>query len=198
MVDSSWDNSGLPPEKKPMGTGMKWLLGCGIAFLVVTGTCVGGGLILGRMIKKDPKGFEARMEAFGKGLVQKDWDRFRGLVDQLQTDEGAQALYRANPDLQQEHPTEAIFVEAVRGWRPKLRPLPPEVPEGRRHRRHHREEPSKDPTPAELGQADATEPAPSLEINKIFGKTIIRYRYPGGPRLSATFDGERIKGLVVD
>lgn len=193
MVDNSWDNSGLPAEKKRMGTGTKVVLGCGITVLVLMGTCVGGGLFLGRMIKKDPKGFEARMEAFGKGLMQKDWDRFRGTVDQLQTDEGAQALYRANPGLQQEHPTEAQFMETVRGWRPKLKPLPPEVPEGRRHRRHPKEE-----TMPEAPPMEPSEPAPSLEINKIFGKTIVRYRYPGGPRLSATFDGERIKRLVVD
>jgi len=197
MVDNPWDNSGLPPEKKGMGTGMKVLLGCGITLLIVMGACVGGGLILGRMIKKDPKGFEARMEAFGKGLVQKDWDHFRNLVDQLQTDEGTLAVYRANPGLQQEHSTEAQFLEAARGWRPKLKPLPSEIPEGRRHRRH-RQEPSAGPEPAEPPPVDGAEQTPSFEINKVFGTTIIRYRYAGGPRISATFDGERIKRLVVD
>jgi hypothetical protein len=194
MVDSSWDNSGLPPQKKGLGTGMKVLMGCGIAALVALVTCIAGGAILGNMIKKDPKAFEKRVEGFAKGLVQVDWERFRTLVDQLRTDEGARALYRANPGLHQAHPTEDQFLQAAHAWRPRLGPLPAEAPVGNhRHRHRSEDEPATENAPA-------AEPSrePSVNITKVFGTTKIQCRYPGGALVSATLDGGGVQRIEVE
>jgi hypothetical protein len=195
MVDSSWDNSGQPVEKKKTSTGMKVLMGCGIAVLVALVTCGVGGAILGNMIRKDPKAFEARMEGFAKGMIQKDWQRMRALVDQLQTDEGAKAVYRAHAGLRQAHPSEDQFLQAVRAWRPRLTPLPEEAPVGEHRRRHrHRQE---EPTP-EDSAADSARKDLSVDIQKVFGTTTIRCRYPDGTRFSATFDGDRIQNIEAE
>ena len=194
MVDASWDNSGLPPQKKGLGTGMKVLMGCGIAALVALVTCAVGGAILGNLIKKNPKAFEKRVEGFAKGMVQKEWERFRTLVDQLQTDDGARALYRANPGLHQAHPTEDQFLQAARAWRPRLGPLPAEAPMGN-HRHRHR---SEDESAPENDAAAEPSREPSVNITKVFGTTRIQCRYPGGPLVSATFDGERVQRIEVE
>ena len=194
MVDASWDNSGLPPQKKGLGTGMKVLMGCGIAALAALVTCAVGGAILGNMIKKDPKAFEKRVEGFAKGLIQKDWERFRTLLDQLQTDDGARALYRANPSLHEAHPTEDQFLQAARSWRPRLGPLPVEAPVGKRHHRDH------DRAVNDATQEDASESAkdPTVNISKVFGTTVIQCRFPAGALISVTFDGERVQRIEVE
>jgi hypothetical protein len=191
MADSSWDNSSQPTRKLGLGTGMKVLMGCGIATLAGLLTCAVGGAVLGNFIKKDPKAFEQRVEGFAQGLVQKDWERFRTLVDQLRTDDDARTLYRANPDLHRAWATEDQFLQAARTWRPRLGPLPAEAPVGR-HRHGGSQE---DATPeAPSGSADM----PSVSINKVFGTSTIRCRYPGGTRVSATFAGERVRAIEVD
>jgi len=196
VVDASWDNSGLSPQKKGFGTGMKVLMGCGIAALLALATCAIGGAVLGNWIKKDPKAFETRMEGFAKGLVQKDWERFRILADQLQTDDGARMVYQANPSLHQAHPSEDQFLQEVRTWRPKWTPLPVEAPVGKHRRRHHnRQEDGPEP---EGPPATETTQDPSVDIQKIFGTTKIGCRYPSGARLSATFDGERIQRIEME
>jgi hypothetical protein len=196
MVDGSWDNSGLPPQKKGLGTGMKVLMGCGIAVLLAVVTCAVGGAVLGNYIKKDPKAFELRMEGFAKGLVQKDWERFRALVDQLQTDEGARAVYHANPGLHQSQSTEEQFLQGVRAWRPRLAPLPAEAPVGK-HRRHHQDRDQAEEASPEAPAAE-TPRQPSVDIQKIFGTTKIRCTYPNGTSLAVTFDGERVKSIEVE
>ena len=195
MVDASWDNSGQPPPKKGLGTGMKVLLGCGIAALLAVVTCAVGGAVLGNYIKKDPKAFELRVEGFAKGLVQKDWERFRALVDQLQTEDGARAVYHANPGLHQAHATEELFLQAVRAWRPRLAPLPAEVPVSRHRRRRHRQE--EEPAPEEAPAAEGSKRL-SVDLQKVFGNTRIRCTYPDGLRLAVAFDGERIRNLSVE
>lgn len=191
MVDSSWDNSGLPPQKQGLGRGMKVLMGCGIAALLALLTCTIGGAILSNMIKKDPKGFETRVEGFAKGFVQKDWDRFRALVDQLQTDDGARLVYRANPALHEGHPSEDQFLQTVRAWRPRLTPLPVAAPVGKQsHRRQGQDEPD--------GPKDGPARDLSVDITKVFGTTTIACRYPGGARLSVTFDGDRVERIGLD
>jgi hypothetical protein len=193
MVDSSWDNSGRPAPKKGISTGMKVLTGCGIALLLVLVTCVVGGAVLGTYIRKDPRAFEARIEGFAQGFVQRDWERFRNLMEQLRTDEGVRTVYRANPGLRQAQGTEEQFLQSVRAWRPRLGPLPQEAPVGghRRHRRG-RNQPEEAP-PA----SDAPGP-PSVDMQKIFGTTRIRCTYPDGTRFSATFDGSLIKSLEME
>jgi hypothetical protein len=196
MVDASWDNSGLPPRKKGFGTGMKVLMGCGIATLIGLTTCAIGGAILGNMIKKDPKAFERRMEGFARGLVQKDWEHLRALVDQLQTDDGAREAYRANPGLRQGHPSEEAFLQAVRGWRPRLTPLPEAAPMGKH--RHGPGERQEDEPSREDRAGTETQKAPAMDIQKIFGTTRIRCRYPDGTVLSMTLEGERVQRLDVE
>jgi hypothetical protein len=193
MVDSSWDNSGLPPAKKGLGTGMRVLLGCGIALLLLLVTCAIGAAVLGNYIKKDPKAFETRVEGFANSLIQKDWERFRTLVDQLQTDEGARALYRANPGLGQAQASEELFLQAVRAWRPRLGPLPAEMPVGR----HHRHRRDRDQAVEEAPTVE-TPKQPSVDLQKIFGTTRIRCTYPNGTSLAVTFEGERIKSIEVE
>ena len=170
MADSSWDNSGLPVERKGMGTGMKVALGCGIAALLLFVTCVAGGALLGRYVKKDPEGFERKMEAWAQGLVQEDWDRVRSVVDRLQTEEGARGLYRENPRLAGRHPTETAFLAEVQAWRPHLKPLAPDA----------------------LAREDR-----ALGINKSFGTTRIRYTYPDGTRLGVTLENGALAALEV-
>lgn len=192
MADSSWDNGGVSPKKQGLGTGMKVLLGCGVALLLGIVTCTVGGLVLGRMIKKDPDAFERRVEGWAKGLIQKDWDRLRSLVDQLQTDEGAKTVYGSNPDLRQTHPAEESFLNLVRGWRARLSPLPVDIPE-EGHRHHAR---SKEPADDKL----TPEPAKthSVNVNKLLGTTTIVCRYPDGTRLEVTFRGDRIGRIEVE
>jgi len=195
MVDASWDNSGFPPEKKRLGTGMKVLMGCGITALILLATCGIGVAVLRNLIKKDPKGFEQRVEGFAQGLIQKDWERLRALVTQLQTDEGTREVYRANPGLRQAHPTEDQFLQAVRAWRPRLAPLPAEVPVSRHRRRRHRQE--EEPAPEEAPAAEGSKRL-SVDLQKVFGNTRIRCTYPDGLRLAVAFDGERIRNLSVE
>lgn len=114
MADSNWDNSGLPAPKKGLGTGAKIAIGCGVALLLALGGCaafVGGiaGLV-------------------GKQMQAQEWPALRAVVTQLETDEGARAVYAAHPRLAVDHPSEAAWLAAVQGWRPKLEPLPAEPP----------------------------------------------------------------------
>jgi hypothetical protein len=186
MAQSSWDNDGVVPGKKRLGTGMKVLLGCGVAFLILVTTCMVGGFALSNMIKKDPKAFESRVENWAKGMIQKDWDRLRGLVDQLQTDEGARAVYRSNPDLRQAHPSEEEFLKVVQGWRAQLTPLPVEVPLEVDHR-HRRESGAKE-----------TRKRHFVTLNKTFGTTHITCRYPDGTHLAVDFKEDRVLRINVD
>jgi len=190
MTDASWDNGGGPPAKKGMGTGMKVLAGCGVAVLGLGLTCVVGGVLLKKKIEKDPQAFEEGVLGWAKGKMQKDWDRLRAVVEQLGTDAGARALYQANGRLHEDYATEDAFLAAVRGWRPKLGPLPAEVPLKSHHRRHGQAGP--DPAPKTVDDFN-------VDISKTFGSTRIRCRFPeGGARLSVTFDGERLTHIQVD
>ncbi len=114
MVDSNWDNSGLPVRKKGMGTGLKVAIGCGVALLVVIGGCIAaigtGVSVLGRQMKAQ------------------EWPQLRQVVTALGTDEGSAGLYQANPGLTGDYPSEAAFLLAAKGWRPLLEPLPAEPP----------------------------------------------------------------------
>lgn len=191
MVDSSWDNGGGAPKKPGLGTGTKVLLGCGVALLLGVVTCTVGGMALGHMIKKDPEAFEKRMEGWAKGMMQKDWEHLRALVDQVQTEDGARALYRSNPDLRQGYPTEEGFLTAARGWRTLMTPLPVEIPmEESRH--GHRGRKAREASP------EGRVKTHSVSLNKMFGNTTIVCRYPDGLRLSVTFHGDKVGSIAVE
>lgn len=114
MVESNWDNSGLPAPKKRIGTGLKVAIGCGVALLVAIGGCVA---LVG-----------TGAAVIGKTLRAEEWPALRAAVAQLDTDDGARALYDANPRLAADHPDQARFLQAVQRWRPRLEPLPEEPP----------------------------------------------------------------------
>jgi hypothetical protein len=167
---------------------MKVLLGCGVVTLLGISTCTVGGLLLQNMIKKNPEAFERRMENWAKGMVQKDWNRLRLLVEQLQTDEATIAVYRSNSDLQRAYLSEEQFLKAVQGWRSRLSPLPIEIPVEGPRRRH----------PPRGGEAPDKKNLPSVSFNKIFGTTNIVCKYPDGTRLTVAFKEDRIISIAVD
>lgn len=128
MSDGSWDNGGHGlPAKAGMPLWGKIALGCGIAFLVVLVTCVGGVAYLGNRIKKDPEGFKQRAMSAVADRLRPDWDDFRTVVEQLQTPEGCQALYRGNPGLAKTWPSEAAFLDASSRWHKEIVPAPAEL-----------------------------------------------------------------------
>ena len=115
MADSSWDNNGQPMQRKQgMSIWAKVALGCGVVFLLGMGGCV----VLGATCAR----------AIGKTMDGREWGQLKEAIQQLQSDEGTKALYQANPDLWQAYPSEEAFLEQARTWRPKLEPLPQEMP----------------------------------------------------------------------
>ena len=108
---------------------MKVGLGCGIAVLVLLCTCVGGAFYLQYKIKQDPQAFKRQIKSIVRKKIQDDWTFLRRAIEQLRTDEGAQAFYAANPKLIAQYPSEAQFLEAVKGWRPDLPRVPDEIPD---------------------------------------------------------------------
>ncbi len=115
MADSSWDNGGQPMQgKKGMSIWAKVALGCGVAVLLGLGGCV----VLGATCAR----------AIGKTMDGREWGQLKQAVQQLETDEGAKELYQSNPELAQVYPTEEGFLDQARKWRPKLEPLPPQMP----------------------------------------------------------------------
>jgi hypothetical protein len=65
-----------------------------------------------------------------------------------------------------------------------------------KHRRHRRDR--DEPEEASPEAAAGTAKQPSVDIQKIFGSTRIHCTYPDGTRLTATFDGERVKTIEVE
>jgi len=172
MADSSWDNGGHGvPAKEGMPLWGKIALGCGVAFLVVLVTCVGGIAYVAQKARKDPKAFEkqAMTFAFNQMNLRPDWEDFRAVVEQLKTPEGCRALYAANPELQKTWPTEAAFLTAAEGWRPGIVTAPELSPE--------------------LAQAQG------LHINKqLGGRVEVGWSPKDGRAIYVTFEGSRKAG----
>jgi hypothetical protein len=125
MADASWDNGGYgAPAKAGMPLWGKILLGCGVAFLVVLVTCVGGIAYVANKAKKDPDGFKNKVVGFALDKMKPDWDDFRAVVDQLRTTEGRKSLYASNPGLAKTWATEAEFQGAAEKWEKDLAPTP--------------------------------------------------------------------------
>lgn len=117
MADSSWNNEGHGlPTKPGLPLWGKIALGCGVAFLIVLVTCVGGVAFVANKFKKDPEGFKRGAMNLVADKVRPDWDDFRAVVEQLRTPEGCQALYATNPALAKTWPTEKEFLEAASRW----------------------------------------------------------------------------------
>jgi hypothetical protein len=138
MADSSWDNGGYGvPTKTGMPLWAKISLGCGVAFLVVLVTCVGGIAYMANRAKKDPEGFKNRMVGFALDRMKPDWDDFRAVVEQIRTPAGCRALYAANPELAKTWPSEAEFVAAAAKWQKDLAPTPELSPDLMEHQGLH-------------------------------------------------------------
>ncbi len=114
MTDASWDNGGMGrPAKQGWPLWGKVLAGCGIVVVLGAAACVGGIATCAGAVSK---------------AADAEWAALRAMERQLETDEGARAVYAANPGLARTYADEAAFLAAVRGWRPRLEPLPAEKP----------------------------------------------------------------------
>jgi len=134
MADSSWDNGGHGvPTKVGMPLWGKIALGCGIAFLIVLVTCVGGVAYVATKAKKDPQGFKNKVMGFALEKIRPDWEDFRAVVDQLRTPAGCRVLYASNPDLTKTWPTEPEFLAAAAKWQQDLAPTPDLTPDLMEH-----------------------------------------------------------------
>ena len=108
MVDSSWDNDGMPTRRAASVWG-KVALGCGAAVLIFVVTVTAA---IGWGVRK------------AGSLMDQGWAELHRDVESLGTEAGTRALYAANPALAKTYPTEAAFLEAAARWRPRLAPLP--------------------------------------------------------------------------
>lgn len=113
MADVTWDNSGLPPQRKGLPTWAKVLLGCGVVFALAIGGCVAAGIW----------GFRKVAE-----LGRAQWPAYVETVKQLQDPAATQALYEANPGLKGHYPDAEAFEARVASWRPRMEAPPAEMP----------------------------------------------------------------------
>jgi hypothetical protein len=109
-------------------------------------------------------------------MMKAPWEALHQALDQLKTDEGARAFYAANPGLAGRYATEAAFLEAVRGWRPKLEKVPRALPDL---------------------QANA------MNFHRGFDGSTLAFRAPDGPRVEITWEGGgkqlgRVTDLTVE
>ena len=170
MVDSSWDNSGQgAPAKTGLPLWGKIGLGCGVAFLILMGTCVGGAAFVRHRLQKDPEGFKNKVVGFALDKMKPDWDDFRAVVAQLRTPEGCRGLYAASPELAKTWPTEADFLAAAAKWQEELAPTPELTPDLMEHH--------------------------GLHINRDFGgKVTVGWSPRPGPAVYVTFARARKRG----
>jgi len=124
MGNSSWDTYEEPARGKMPPWG-KMLIGCGglVALLLCAGTCFaywaahsGKGAIKRFIAEK--------VDSF----IEKPWGMLVDIVDAIQTDEGARALYRDNPLLAADYTTEEEFLKNAAKWREKLVGFPRAIP----------------------------------------------------------------------
>ena len=112
-MDASWDNSGLPPQKKGMPLWLKILGGCGILVVLLIGSCVG-------------------LAAWGFHKVATigatQWPAYVATVKALEDPAGTKSVYEANPALQKRFSDEAAFEQQVAEWRPSIQTPPDQMP----------------------------------------------------------------------
>lgn len=112
-MDASWDNSGLPPQRKGMPTWLKVLAGCGILAVLAIGSCVG---------------FAAWGVHKLSTMGQVQWPRYVETVKELQDPASTKALYEANPGLHKRYSDADAFEQQVAEWRPALQTPPDQMP----------------------------------------------------------------------
>jgi len=111
--ESSWD-APPPPRKKGLSVVGKVFIGCGAAMLCFL-------LAIGAMV----------WVVFSKASRAMDhgWSQIHAEIRDLRTEQGARNLYRDNPGLAQNYPTEAEFLKAAAEWRGKLGDIPEKRPD---------------------------------------------------------------------
>ncbi len=114
MVDSGWDNGGLPQtKKKGMPVWGKVITGCAVAMLLLLATCVGAAWWgMGKLSEK----------------ADQAWAQMDQTVRSLKTEQGTKALYLANPGLADSYPNEEDFLKAAESWRGRLGDFPAHRP----------------------------------------------------------------------
>jgi hypothetical protein len=71
---------------------------------------------------------QTKVQDWARDKARPDWVEARSIATKIQTNEGAIAVYRANPKLANKFNTEDSFLETVTKWRPQLASLPVDVP----------------------------------------------------------------------
>jgi hypothetical protein len=104
-------------------------MGCGVAFMVVLVTCVGGAAFVAHKFKNNPEAFKRKTMNLVLDKVRPDWEDLRAVVEQLRTPEGCQKLYSTNPALAKTWPSEASFQEAASQWHKDLISAPELTPD---------------------------------------------------------------------
>ena len=114
MRDSSWDNGPGPTANKGLSVWGKVAIGCGTAvlcFVLAVGSLTWWG------VNK------------ASSAMDTGWAELHRAVECLRSEAGTRALYRANPGLAQEYPTEKAFLQAAARWRPSLGEVPAQRPD---------------------------------------------------------------------
>ena len=147
-----------------------------LAWILAAGLVLVAALLLGlRLLRKEeaipePERLRVRLNKVVQNLVRDHWLAMRQAVAQLRTDEGARAFFAANPGLALRVPSEAAFVEKVRGWRPLLPVLPEALPDLATH---------------------------DLSYSRNADSTELGYRTPKGARIFMRWTGDRLVEIRV-
>jgi len=178
MADGSWDNAGMPAPKKGIPLWGKITLGCcggcALVFVLLMATCIGGA----RWVSKHGVP-EALDKAVGSAFLDKAWAGMDRAVQGLKTEESAKALYRANPGLAENFPTEEDFLKAAEEWRSNLGEFPAQRPSLR------------DLTRERKGGGH-------FSINTQNNRTRVEYQIPKGGRLYLELEDEKLVDLRVE
>jgi hypothetical protein len=114
MPDSSWDQAATPPPKKGLSLFGKVAIGCGgalLCFLLAIGALA--WIVVGK----------------ATSALDQGWAELHTELRGLRSEEGARRLYRENPGLAQNYPTEEEFVKVSAEWRSKLGDIPEKRPD---------------------------------------------------------------------
>jgi len=123
MSDSNWDSFSEPPMKRVIPVWAKFFIGCGIVMLVLIVSGV-GFTYWAASTGKVTEFFAEKLNV----ALEKNWGRLISVSDALQNDVDASKLYRDNPALVNDYPTEEVFLKNVAVWRTKLADLPRNPP----------------------------------------------------------------------
>jgi hypothetical protein len=123
MSSSDWNT--YTPAKRVTPIWGKLLIGCGIALLLIIGSCVSFTYWATHSGSDAIRGFVS--ERFNQAS-EKPWNEMVSVLDALKTDESATKLYRDNQGLAVDYPTEAEFLKTAATWQTKVIDLPSTPP----------------------------------------------------------------------